>query len=487
MGQITSETFRNHVTMDEITMASQNAPISSSRRLSMDNYCKQENESADQDHHDQDEEQEVEEEESEHELEVEAEQEEELEPLEIEVDDKPADSIVDPLLDLPPSYDASFRCQNMHNRFNIQPREDEGREKLPGYSTGISLENVFVMKMELQGAIHRAADRNWYRVFATLQGTLLSFHKIKCRSVFGRERGEGKGTPDLPAGKRKGSPLGTYNLQHADVGIAADYVKKKYVIRVRAEADQFLLSCVQIETFITWLRSLSTAIDLAMPLDERRTPRDQSIPRPRRRRRRREAREVQVDDELLREQQEELIRTHYPNLIIRNSPQERATTPTSRPVTALPVTRFTPSAMRPTTSLTRLTPPQTPQTPEEGATDAESAVHALREMGFIRIHQPRIRHRRTPNPTPSHRFCPHTGKWRPEHAWSSKYDLIYARKCMAILNSRSPRKSNYLIMKGKQWIVDWSTGSLTRCEPPEYGEDYCGSWKIGHNGTPVKA
>lgn len=41
---------------------------------------------------------------------------------------------------------------------------------------------------------------------------------------------------------------------------------------------------------------------------------------------------------------------------------------------------------------------------------------------------------------------------------------------MAILTSRSPRKSNIVIMKGKQWIVDWATGTLTRCEPPDYGE-----------------
>jgi hypothetical protein len=41
---------------------------------------------------------------------------------------------------------------------------------------------------------------------------------------------------------------------------------------------------------------------------------------------------------------------------------------------------------------------------------------------------------------------------------------------MAILTSRSPRKSDIIIMKGKQWIVDWATGALTRCEPPDYGE-----------------
>lgn len=248
--------------------------------------------------------------------------------------------------------------------------------------------------------------------------------------------------------------------------------RKHYVIRVRAEADQFLLSCVKIETFVTWLQSLFTAINLSMPLDERQIPRDQSIPRSRRRRRR-EPREVQVNDELIRAQ-EELIRTHYPNFASSNTPEGRAITTSTRPSTARPSTQSS--------------APHTSRTPGECINEAEAALDALRDMGLINSRSRRHRTlRRTPNPNPSHSFCPETGKWRPEHAWSPRYDMIYAKKCMAILTSRSPRKSNYLIMKGKQWIVDWSTGSLTRCEPPEYGEEYCGSWKISHNGTPVKA
>jgi len=25
-------------------------------------------------------------------------------------------------------------------------------------------------------------------------------------------------------------------------------------------------------------------------------------------------------------------------------------------------------------------------------------------------------------------------------------------------------------MKGKQWVVDWTMGTLERCQPPDYGE-----------------
>ena len=48
--------------------------------------------------------------------------------------------------------------------------------------------------------------------------------------------------------------------------------------------------------------------------------------------------------------------------------------------------------------------------------------------------------------------------------------MIYAKHCMAVLLSRSPRKSNLIVIKGKQWVVDWETGKLTRCDPPDYAE-----------------
>jgi hypothetical protein len=48
--------------------------------------------------------------------------------------------------------------------------------------------------------------------------------------------------------------------------------------------------------------------------------------------------------------------------------------------------------------------------------------------------------------------------------------MIYAKHCMAILLSRSPRKSNFIVIYGKLWAVDWETGELSRCEPPDYDE-----------------
>src|SRR4051812_16887175 len=52
--------------------------------------------------------------------------------------------------------------------------------------------------------------------------------------------------------------------------------RRRYVIRVRAETDQFLLSCVELSTLIKWLENLFAAIDVAAPIDDRDFPRDQS-------------------------------------------------------------------------------------------------------------------------------------------------------------------------------------------------------------------
>jgi hypothetical protein len=132
---------------------------------------------------------------------------------------------VQPIVGSPPSYDADALLQTPPRRkFNIQPREDEGREKLPPYSSQISLENVFSRKMELEDAVHRAHDRNWYRVYVTLQGTALMFHKYKTSGYFPGWTSE-SGRQDVAVPEKKGQFLRSYNLQHADVGIAADYYK----------------------------------------------------------------------------------------------------------------------------------------------------------------------------------------------------------------------------------------------------------------------
>jgi hypothetical protein len=57
--------------------------------------------------------------------------------------------------------------------------------------------------------------------------------------------------------------------------------------------------------------------------------------------------------------------------------------------------------------------------------------------------------------------------------------MLYAKLCYAVLLFRSPRKSNYVIAKGKKWFVDWTTGRMIRVLPPGYFEhEVVGPWQV---------
>lgn len=241
--------------------------------------------------------------------------------------------------------------------------------------------------------------------------------------------------------------------------------RRRYVIRVRAETDQFLLSCVELSTFIKWLESLFAAIDLAAPLDDREFPRDMSIPRVQRIR---------------------WLRGHAPGL----GGFAAASTPTTQEAddlplvaddaalgtTARPPSRSTPDAREPGQVLPeQRSPPPQPRSPASGK---QQALPRDGSGGPPRF-GPRRRFSTTTYPNIS--IDPHTGKWFPDHQWSSAHDLLYAKLCYSNLLFRSPRKSDYIINKGKQWFVDWGTGRMVRVLPPTYGEiDFFGPWQVVH-------
>jgi len=264
--------------------------------------------------------------------------------------------------------------------------------------------------------------------------------------------------------------------------------RKRFVIRIRAEADQFLIACNTIETFVLWLQSLFAAIDLAAPLDDRDLPRDLSIPRPRRRRADRGADRAAQE---LREQQELLARD-YPNLAT-------ASTSTSSLVSDLDDTESV-DVQLVTPALLNVRPPS--PAPSEtrvrpGLLSAASRSRLFQQHGPAVPYNSRSNSRSnsgtssfTSSTNPS---LTESGKWRPQHQWTPFYDMLYAKRCMAILTSRSPRKSNLVIMKGKRWVVDWSTGRLKAWRPgmeeglPDYdGEVWVEEeWMVGQSGELV--
>ncbi|KIM47014.1 hypothetical protein M413DRAFT_57725, partial [Hebeloma cylindrosporum] len=71
----------------------------------------------------------------------------------------------------------------------------------------------------------------------------------------------------------------SYTMQNAESGLGSDYVKRKNVIRVRLEGEQFLLQAKDIESVIEWIEGLQAATNIALDLDERPMPRGPIFPR----------------------------------------------------------------------------------------------------------------------------------------------------------------------------------------------------------------
>ena len=132
----------------------------------------------------------------------------------------------------PPAYHAAT-----HGTYSGPTRKgtdmilDDGplaeEEALPHYYCDVHMENVFQMKMEIESAVKRAEYRNWRAMFVVLHGTALHIYSAKEKGwCWGKSRMHGPDVqPDNPPWLRKGSLERSYSLQHADVGIAADYHK----------------------------------------------------------------------------------------------------------------------------------------------------------------------------------------------------------------------------------------------------------------------
>ena len=208
---------------------------------------------------------------------------------------------------------------------------------------------------------------------------------------------------------------------------------------MRVETDQFLLSCVEIGTFVTWLDGLFAAINVSPPIDERDFPRDFSIPRIQRIR---------------------WLRGQRP-----------------RPEDSIGFHRLTEQ---------RRQDGSDEDEDGDGDGDGEGGEPPDNTYGGDEDtpgYGPRTDHpivgRLSTTSYPNESIDADTGKWRPQHGWTTTHDQLYARLCYSVLLFRSPRKSNYVIARGKRWYVDWGTGRMIRVLPPAYGEvDVMGPWQV---------
>lgn len=211
-----------------------------------------------------------------------------------------------------------------------------------------------------------------------------------------------------------------------------------------------MLSCIELGTFVNWLDHFFAAIGVAAPIDERDFPRDQSIPRVQRIRWLRGQHPQQPADNA----------TAFQRLDTRR--QSVASSAGSDRSVAGSIA--SPAAIA-------FGPGHHQQPIQEEADGAPT-------IGPSRTGHP-VMGRLSTSSYPNEAVDPDTGKWAPRNAWTSRHDHLYAKLCFSVLLFKSPRKSNYIIAKGKQWYVDWASGRMVRVLPPTYGEiDSFGPWQV---------
>ena len=131
---------------------------------------------------------------------------------------------------------------------------------LPCYSSTVHCSGVMNRKIEYHSPEIRAERRCWTKVYLLLRGTSLTVYPFgSARKVTGR--------PLL-------NPVQQYTLQYAEVGIASDYINRTFVLRVRAEGQQFLLQCSTEAERIQWVENIQSSANIALALDDRRIPED---------------------------------------------------------------------------------------------------------------------------------------------------------------------------------------------------------------------
>ncbi|BGP40009.1 hypothetical protein JCM10450v2_003989 [Rhodotorula kratochvilovae] len=234
------------------------------------------------------------------------------------------------LRDAPPAYSSMYRQSGTGATQVILPREEEGKEGLPGYSCAIHIEGYMPRKLEFTAPGVQARDRAWKRQYFVLHGTSIKIYRFDLRShpipgeddwsvVAAADIAGSDGPPPLhfhegeygadqpPAGHRfsiehakakakdriiasatasaENALVRHYSLQNAESGLAADYIKRKHVVRVRAEGEQFLLQAKDDRGVIDLIEALQAATNVSLDLDARPLPKFITLPRRRRRRR----------------------------------------------------------------------------------------------------------------------------------------------------------------------------------------------------------
>ena len=144
----------------------------------------------------------------------------------------------------PPPYPDLFSNSQIQGvkLTQIQPRDDEGREKLPAYSNSIYIKAIMPRKLEFTQPGVQAKDRKWKRVLCVLEGTSFKVYKPPGVSVIGGWWENQVGVGDMAVSATTTNPSGSVGgrqiAQGADTGGAGAGVAGGAVRKSKEEVER---------------------------------------------------------------------------------------------------------------------------------------------------------------------------------------------------------------------------------------------------------
>ncbi|KAI9694901.1 MAG: hypothetical protein M1822_000517 [Bathelium mastoideum] len=413
----------------------------------------------------------------------------------------------------PPAY-APPEGLKLHKKKSLLLRKNTRIEKPPEYSCTNLHEGELDLKTELVTPFKMAKEHNWSPVYVVLRGPLLCMHRRAPHII----------TSEAQAGRL----LKSYTLQNAEAGLADDCLRveleplnararmvlprnrweayskdksmfqkvKYYILRLRVEEEQILLSTYSKTRAMAWLEALCSAMDIAPDIDERIDPRSFTETR---NRARRMAGHLMRNRWLVMEQ-ERLFREHYPqfaegrpepsplppaidNVLATDTapgapaaededddedqPDEANEDPENEEATAQQQYPDWLNSSTLSSRLSRLDPlsPNTPRTETRPPLPSHPTPSAPELTTLL---PPSILHLRqtVSAPPPTADLDPDTHKWRPQHPWTLRHDVLYRRRCLPVLVANAPRTSDVIVKDGKRLRIDWDKQVLIPLDAP---------------------
>lgn len=385
-----------------------------------------------------------------------------------------------PVVDAPPPNYAIANSSETLRRLQRIALAESTPTPLPTYTCSVELSGILGVKPELSSPFQIASNREWNDNYIVLTGTVLSVHRVKAPGLLSKSK--------LPG---PGRVLKKYSMQHAEVGLAADFKKsplipkspfahlvpasarqklyetdphlfepvREHVIRLRLETEQFLLCASSQEQMLDWIENLCAAIDISSPLEDRSEPRYKSLPR--RSRRQRVLDNAHINQNLdnlsnietgrrIIAEQERIFRQLYPHLAGDASAAPTHDTTANNNTNEHHTTAITPS------------PTGDPETDDLDPDDARIPSA-----------------RRTPSRDGESDDRPSSSttldssddpKTRPPHRHSNSQALRYRRRCAPVLLACSPRVSDVVYTGGRRMRINVKSHVLVEytSHPPRY-------------------